>query len=285
MTKHLLVFGPGYTALPVMARANAAGWLVTATYRNDRSRIPLQQSGYQSVPFAAGQLKEGPPVSHVLASIAPLETGDPVLPLWNRWLKQQTGLCALHYFSSTNVYGDKQGAWVDETTEPAPTLARGIRRLKAESEWQKLATSMALPCFKYRLAGIYGPGRNSFTALKAGKARNVIKPGQVFGRIHRDDITSAVWAALNSEHSGGVFNLADDLPAPPHDVIEAAAKLLGVAAPPVVDLADAELSAMGKSFYAENKRVRNDKIKTELGVRLLYPTYREGLAALLEEFS
>jgi len=285
MTKHLLVFGPGYTALPIMARAKAEGWLVTATCRNDKSRIPLEQAGYRSVPFGAGQLNGDIPVSHILTSIAPLEAGDPVLPLWNRWLKQQTELCALHYFSSTNVYGDKQGAWVDETTKPEPTLTRGTRRLEAEIEWQKLATSMALPCFKYRLAGIYGPGRNSFTALKAGKARNIIKPGQVFGRIHRDDIANTVWAALNSEHSGGAFNLTDNLPAPPLEVIEAAAMLLGVAAPPAVNLADAGLSEMGKSFYAENKRVRNDKIKRELGVELLYPTYKEGLAALLEEFS
>ena len=283
MIKHLLVFGPGYTASPVMARAKAEGWRVTGSYRDNKGQAQLEQAGCQAVPFSAGQLDTDLPVSHVLTSIAPLEAGDPVLRLWESWLKQQKALCALHYLSSTNVYGDRGGAWVDETSLPVPTLKRGILRLEAETAWQTLATDMALPCFTYRLAGIYGPGRNSFTALKAGKARRIIKPGQVFGRIHRDDIANTVWAALNSKHKSGIFNLADDLPAPPQDVVAAAAKLLGMPVPPATKLENADLSVMAQSFYAENKRVRNDKIKKELGITLLYPSYKEGLAALLKE--
>ena len=283
MTKHLLVFGPGYAATPLMARAMAQGWRVTGTYRNDNGRKQLETAGFQTVPFSSGSLDTGMPVSHVLASIAPPDTGDPVLRIWYDWLRAQKALCSLHYFSSTNVYGDRDGAWVNEASVPEPTLARGMRRQEAETAWQKLARDMAVPCFAYRLAGIYGPGRNSFTALTAGKARRIIKPGQVFGRIHREDIVNIVWAAANSSHEGGIFNLTDDLPAPPQDVIAAAANLLGVPIPSDVALEDAKLSAMGQSFYAENKRVKNDKIKQELGIELLYPTYKEGLAALLEE--
>jgi len=282
MTKHLLVFGPGYAARPIMARAKKECWQVTATYRNEDSREHLADNGYDTVHFRAGQLSAGPPVSHVLSSVAPRNESDPVLAVWHNWLKRQNH-CSLHYFSSTNIYGDRGGAWVDETSKPEPSLDRGKRRLAAETEWLKLAAEMAVPAFIYRLAGIYGPERNSFTALKNGKAQMIIKPGQVFSRIHRDDIVQTVWKAMTGSHEGGIFNLADDMPTPPQEITETAATMLGVPVPPAVSLEDAGLSAMGKSFYAENKRVRNAKIKRELDITLLYPTYKQGLAALLKE--
>jgi len=282
MTKHLLVFGPGYAASPIMNRAKAAGWWVTASYRSTGKKQLLEGAGFNSVHSDAGCLQSGLPVSHILASIAPGENGDPILANWSSWLRQQKTLSSLHYLSSSNIYGNHDGAWVDESTTPAPTLTRGVRRLAAEKAWQQLGNAMKRACFTYRLAGIYGPGRSSLNSLMRGKARRIIKPGQVFGRIHRADIEAAIWTAMNSTHPGGTFNLTDDLPSPPQDVVEAAAIMLGVPVPEGELLADADMSAMALSFYSENKRVKNDKIKKELGLELLYPTYKEGLEAIFK---
>ena len=282
MTNHLLVFGPGYTAKPVMEHAQKAGWIVTASYRNSETRIQLTEHGFQAVDANAGKLASEVPVSHILMSIAPTENGDPILNLWSDWLTEQNQINALLYLSSTNVYGDHAGAWVDETTEPKPSLERGIRRLAAERSWQSVAKSQGWRAFVFRLAGIYGPGRNSLLSLQRGKARRIIKPGQVFGRIHRTDIEEAIWLAMTSNHTGGVFNLADDLPCPPQEVIEAAATMLGMAPPAEEIYTEAVMSPMARSFYCDNKQVRNDKIKQELRLDLKYPSYKEGLAALYE---
>jgi len=281
--KHLLVFGPGYSAKPIMTRAQNANWQVTASYRNLERQNELMDMGFTTISANAGQMKSVIPVTHILVSISPPEGGDVILKQWESWLKQQKYLQSLHYLSSTNVYGNHDGAWVDETTQTKPSLARGKRRLDAEQGWQNLAETIGFPAFIYRLAGIYGPGRNAFQSLKAGKARRIIKSGQIFGRIHVADIEAAVWDLMNRTQSGGVFNLADDLPTPPQTVIEEAARLLNISAPKEEAFEDAELSVMARSFYAENKRVKNDKIKAVLGRELIYPTYKEGLKSLLKE--
>lgn len=283
MAKHLLVFGPGYTARPIMERAKRAGWHVSASYRSPEGRSALETAGYCAVPFEAAALAENQTATHILTSIAPPASGDPVLATWGPWLRKQDGLQSLHYLSSTNVYGDHGGDWVDEKTPPTPSLERGIRRVAAEKNWQQLAEKLSCGCFIYRLAGIYGPGRNALNSLKIGKARRVIKNGQVFGRIHLADIEAAIWAAATGSHRGGIFNLADDLPCPPQEVVEAAAKMLGMEPPAEELIENADMSSMARSFYAENKRVKNEKTKHELGLELSYPTYKEGLKALLAE--
>ena len=282
MTPHLLVFGPGYAASPIIESASKAGWRVTAACRSAATTEALLASGTEVVDSEAGCLPDGAGVSHILNSAAPGKEGDPMLARWSGWLGKQKQVRSIHYFSSTNVYGDHGGSWVDESTPAIPSLERGKRRVEAEVAWQRQAGLTGARLFIYRLAGIYGPGRNALLSVKEGKARRVIKEGQVFGRIHVDDIAAAVWNALTGESRGGVFNLTDDMPCPPQEVIEAAAAMLGLEPPQAVLFEDADLSPLGRSFYLENKRVGNDKVKAELGLRLRYPSYREGLGALLQ---
>jgi nucleoside-diphosphate-sugar epimerase len=184
------------------------------------------------------------------------------------------------YLGTTGVYGDRDGGWVDETDPPAPTLPRTQRRVVAEGHW----LASGLPVHIFRLAGIYGPGpgRNALETVKSGRARRVIKDGQMFGRIHVEDIAATLLASINRPNPGAIYNVADNEPAPPQDVIAYAAELLGVEPPPAVPFEDAELSEAARSFYADNRRVCNDRIKQELGVLLRFPTYRDGLNALFE---
>jgi len=282
MTRHLLVFGPGYTAGHIMRRARREGWQVSATFRDAGKAEALEKEGVAPIPFDDGAYESTQPVTDILCSISPPEAGDPALSVWKSWLTQQKHIQTVHYLSSTNVYGDHGGAWVDETSETKPSLERGKRRVVAEQAWLKLAKKLGAAGFVYRLAGIYGPGRNVFRSLKIGKSRRIIREGQVFGRIHVEDIENAVWLAANSRHKGGVFNLSDDMPTPPQQLVEAGAEMLGIAPPPEEAFESADLSPMARSFYLESKRVRNEKIKTELGFTFRYPTYREGLASLIE---
>ncbi|MFL5337099.1 MAG: SDR family NAD(P)-dependent oxidoreductase, partial [Geminicoccaceae bacterium] len=212
--------------------------------------------------------------SHVLTSIAPDEQGDPVLDLHAADLR---GVDWVGYLGTTAVYGDRQGGWVDETTPIEPTLARADRRARAEAAW----LDSGLPVHIFRLAGIYGPGRNAFVNLKDGTARRIVKPGQVFSRIHVQDIATVVEASIARPSPRAIYNVCDDEPAPPDQVVTHAAELLGVEPPPAQDYETAELSPMARTFYRDNRRVRNQRIKQELGVRFAYPSYREGLAALL----
>jgi nucleoside-diphosphate-sugar epimerase len=181
------------------------------------------------------------------------------------------------YLSTTGVYGDRHGDWVDETSPLAPTTERGHRRLTAETQWQ----SLGLPMHIFRLAGIYGPGRNQLVSILDGSAKRIVKPGQIFSRIHVEDIAGVLAASIARPNPGQAYNVCDDEPCPPQEVVAFAAALLKRAAPPEIAFADADLSPMAKSFYAESKRVSNQRMKEELGYKLLYPTYREGLTALL----
>ena len=285
MSAHLFVFGPGYTARFAVAKAQEAGWRVTATYRADSDRSALEAAGIVAVHASVGALPADADVTHILVAAPPLETGDAMLESWESWLNAQDQLHSIIYLSSTNVYGNHNGAWVDENTPPAPTLERGRRRLSAEQAWQALAKDTGTRLYIFRLAGIYGPRRNALVSVKNGTARRVIKGGQVFSRIHVEDIAAAIWVAANSHNTGGIFNLADDRPCEPQLVIETAAALLDMKPPAAVMFEDADLSAAARSFYGENKRVKNDKIKTELGFRFKYPNYKKGLNALIEDFA
>jgi nucleoside-diphosphate-sugar epimerase len=210
----------------------------------------------------------------ILVSIPPGEHGDPVLASFAAWIAAAPKLRWLGYLSTVGVYGDHAGNWVDEKTPPAPRNERSQFRATAEDEW------VALGAHVFRLSGIYGPGRNQLMQLKAGTARRIIKPGQVFNRIHVADIATILEASLRRPRPGAIYNVTDDEPAAPQDVVMFAAKLCGLEPPPEIPFELAELSPMARSFYGENKRVRNDLIREELGVTLRYPSYREGLTAL-----
>lgn len=216
-------------------------------------------------------------VTHVLVSIPPEEAGDPVLDRHRADLYRLSSLAWVGWLGTTGVYGDRGGAWVDEDTPLEPTTARTDRRARAEAAW----LASGLPVHLFRLAGIYGPGRNALRQLLDGSARRIVKPGQVFSRIHVDDIATTLEASMARPNPGRIYNVCDDEPAPPQDVVAFAAELLGVPPPPEEPFETAELSPMARSFYRDNRRVRNSRIKEELGVRLAYPSYREGLRALL----
>jgi nucleoside-diphosphate-sugar epimerase len=220
----------------------------------------------------------------MLVSIPQDEHGDPVLRTCNSALAHAPHLKTIVYLSTVGVYGDRAGAWVDETIEPEPDSARGSGRLSAEHGWQDFGKRRRIPVAVLRLAGIYGPGRNALTQVARGDARRIVKPGQVFNRIHVEDIAQAIDAAL-ARKASGVFNVADDEPTPPGEPLAFAAQLLGVAPPPEVafETVEGTMSPLAKSFWQECRRVNNEKLKRELGVILRYPTYREGLTALFEQ--
>ena len=217
----------------------------------------------------------------VLISAPPKPEGDILFPYLSPILQDSQNLRWLGYLSSTNVYGNHDGRWVDEDTPVNPTGARGQGRVVAERQWQE----SGLPVHIFRLAGIYGHGRNQLRKLRQGKARQLIKPGHVFNRIHEADIAQALSASIANPHPGRVYNLADDCPAPPQEVLQYAAKLCGAALPPPEDYATAELKGLAKEFYLDNKRITNTRIKTELGVFLRFPDYRAGLQDAWESLS
>jgi nucleoside-diphosphate-sugar epimerase len=217
--------------------------------------------------------------THVLISAAPGDVGDPVLAeLRDEIAKRATQFEWVGYLSTTGVYGDHNGDWVDEDTALTPTTKRGVSRVEAEAAWAAIPD---LPLHIFRLAGIYGPGRGPFSKVRNGTARRIIKQGQVFSRTHVADIARVLAASINKPNPGAAYNVCDNDPAPPQDVIAYAAELLGLPVPEAVDIEDAEMTPVARSFYAESKKVRNDRIKGELGVELLYPDYRSGLKALL----
>jgi nucleoside-diphosphate-sugar epimerase len=221
--------------------------------------------------------------SAILVSIAPDGGGDPVLARWHDAIAAAPRLATIVYLSTIAVYGNHDGAWIDEATPLAPALTRAADRIEAERAWQALGALRGVPVAVIRIAGIYGPGANSLVAVRAGRARRIVKPGQVFNRIHVADLAQIIDKAFE-RRADGVFNAADDEPTPPGDPIAYAAQLLGVAPPPEIPFEEAKatMAPFAVSFYGESKRVRNERIKTMLGVGLRYPTYREGLQALAD---
>ena len=278
MTNRLFIFGLGYSGLEIAKLARAAGWSVAGTVTGSEKAERLATAGLEThrfdgtVPLSASALDDA---SHILCTIAPGTAGDPVLRTCAPRLHDARWL---GYLSTTGVYGGHGGDWVDETTPPKPSQPRSVERLAAESAWQAMGATV------FRLPGIYGPGRSAIDRVKAGTARRIDKPGQVFSRVHVEDIAAAVLAAMTHPRSGAIYNVVDDLPASNSEVIAYACELLGLPVPPVLpwDEVAPTMSAMARSFYAENRRVRNDRLKRELGVALRYPTYREGLRAIAQ---
>lgn len=282
----LFCFGLGFSALALAERLRAKGWSVAGTCRDEARRAALETRGIATHRFERGRkLPDAARLlggfDHVLSSVPPDAAGDPVLDEHGADLAALTRLRWVGYLSTTGVYGDRAGGWVDETSELRPSGERGRRRVAAEAGWLRLASEQGLPVHLFRLAGIYGPGRNVIAQLRAGTARRLHRPGQVFSRIHVADIATVLEASMAKPHPGAIYNLCDDDPAAPSEVVAHAAKLLGVVPPPEQSPEAAALSPMARSFWDDNKRVRNDRIRTELGVRLRYPSYREGLAAIL----
>ena len=286
--RKLFCFGLGYSALRLADRLLADGWSVAGTCRSNDRRRELEARGIAVFPFDRARELADPAAAlagttHLLSSVPPDEEGDPVLGLHQADVAAVQGLTWAGYLSTTGVYGDTGGNWVDETAAPRPTGDRSRRRLAAERAWLALKDAHGLPVHVFRLAGIYGPGRSALDQLRAGTARRIVKPGQVFSRIHVDDITAVLEASITRPDPGAIYNVCDNEPAPNPDVVAYASKLLGVAPPPEIPFNQAELSPMARSFYADNRRVRNDRIKKDLGVTLRYPTYRDGLRAIAEE--
>ena len=266
--QYLLIFGPGYCGAAVAREAAASGYAVTALGR---------EAGTAAMDALAT-------ATHLLSTVPPGAEGDPVLARHGAAIAAAPGLRWIGYLSATSVYGDRGGGTVDEETPPAPTGERGRRRLAAERAWESVAGGVGLDIF--RLAGIYGPGRSVFAALRSGQARRVVKPGHAFGRIHRDDIVAAVLAAMRAPPAGRrALNLTDDEPAESAAVIAEAARLLGVPAPPATAFAEAyaAMSPIARSFWDENRVVLSRRTRAALGLAWRYPSYREGLKAILAE--
>lgn len=281
MVGTLLSFGHGYSAQELAQHLN--GWRIFGTTRSKDKAAKLAKTGIKPIEWPGTDITptlDG--ATHILVSAGPSQDGDPVLNAHFQDIADRADQFEwVGYLSTTGVYGDHQGGWVDEETPLSPSTQRGRLRVDAEQAWQSLAHQTGLPLHIFRLAGIYGPGRGPFAKVRAGTARRIIKKNQVFSRIHVADIAQILLASIKAPNPGAIYNLCDDLAAPPEDVIAFAAELLGLPLPPSVDYETADMTPMARSFYAESKRVRNDRIKDELGVKLLYPDYMTGLKALL----
>ncbi|MDR4307143.1 SDR family oxidoreductase [Chelatococcus sambhunathii] len=283
--KRLVVFGCGYSAKRFVELHGTSFDAVDATSRSPDGAAKLAAEGFSAHVFdgspASPELARAvAAATHVLVSAPPDESGDPVLRGSGEALSDAGALEWIGYLSTIGVYADADGGWVDETTLPESDSERGRRRVEAETAWLAFASRKSAALQIFRLAGIYGPGRSAIENLRSGTARRLIKPGQVFNRIHVDDIAAAIAAGIARPEIGPIVNVTDDEPAPPQDVIAYAAELVGLPVPPDIPFEAADLSPMARSFYSSNKRVANRVLRRELGVDLAYPTYREGIAAL-----
>ncbi|QXI62354.1 Protein YeeZ [Paracoccus marcusii] len=279
----MLVFGHGYSAGFLTPLLTARGWQVTGTTRDDPDRVAAAGAVPLLWPGSEDALRTAiAQADAILVSTAPGPDGDPVLAVFRDDLARARPRW-LGYLSTTGVYGDRDGGWVDEDSVLDGSGPRGQARIAAEGAWQDLARAQGLPLHIFRLAGIYGPGRGPFQKVRDGTARRIIKPGQVFSRIHVEDIAQVLLASIDAPDPIGIYNVCDDDPAPPQDVIAHAATLLDLPLPPAVPFDQADMTPMARSFYGDSKRVRNDRIKRDLGVTLHYPDYRTGLAALLAQ--
>ncbi|HEY0832390.1 MAG TPA: SDR family oxidoreductase [Azospirillum sp.] len=284
-TPRLFVFGLGYTGGRLAAELLAEGWRVAGTCQSEERRAELAARGIEAFvfdrdhPLDPGALAGA---THLLSTVPPDNRGDPVLSRHERDLFDLRTLDWVGYLSTTGVYGDRGGEWVSEAAWLKPSGERQKRRVEAERGWLHLHRQYGVPVHVFRLPGIYGPGRSALDAVRDGSARRIDRPGHVFSRVHVDDIVQALRASMARPSPGSVYNVCDDEPCEPRAVTEFACELLGVTPPPLVPFEQAELSAMAKSFWADNKRVKNDRMKRDLGVTLRYPTYREGLTAQLE---
>ena len=274
----MFIFGAGYTAGYLSKTLTEQGWIVYGTTRRQERFDEIAKSGAHPLLIDDPEMSERlSACSHVLISAGPSENEDPTLNAYQSVFVENR-FEWVGYLSTTGVYGGTEGEWVDEDTPLHPTTTRGQQRKLAEEAWSDVPN---LPLHIFRLAGIYGPGRGPFSKVKSGKAQRIIKKDQVFSRIHVEDIVQVLSASIAAGTNGGIYNVCDNYPAPPQDVIGYAAELLGLPIPPAIAFEDANLSPMGRSFYAENKRAANERIKSELGVALKYPDYKTGLDALV----
>lgn len=279
----LVIFGMGYSARALVRAMQPVrpGTVIGTTRSPQKAEIMAKGSIYPRVFPGTDMRPDLETASHVLITAGPEDGADPVLKHLRPDFEELAGRFEwVGYLSTTGVYGDHKGGWVDESAPLTPATKRGRARVQTEGEWMELYRQQGLPLHIFRLPGIYGPGRGPFEKVRNGTARRIIKEGQVFSRIHVDDIAQALLASMNRPRPGAIYNICDDDPAPPEDVLSYAAELLGVDLPPAVPFDEAEMTPMARSFYAESKRVDNSLMKQELGVTLRYPTYRAGLDAL-----
>lgn len=284
----LLCLGMGYSARALARRLTAKGFAIAGTARTRAGRDAIQRDGWQGLVFDA---PTGSPelaqavasATHILVSAPPDDAGDPVLAALDSGLAHAPRLTWIGYLSTIGVYGDHAGAWVDETTPPRDPGLRGGRRLAAEARWQDFGGRHGKRVEVFRLPGIYGPGRSAIDQLRQGSARRIVKSGQVFNRIHVEDLAAALERAMAAPSAHTLYNLVDDEPAAADEVVAYAARLLGMSPPPLVRFEEARLTPMAASFYEQSKRVCNRRMKDALGVALLHPSYREGLAAILRD--
>lgn len=290
MGNRLFCFGLGYSAQVFAARRRLAGWAVAGTTRTVEKRARLRDAGVEAHLFNRGVPLADPRAAlagttHLLVSISPDDAGDPVIDTHAAGIaalgRAAPPLAWIGYLSSTAVYGNWDGAWVDETSPLRGDSPRGRRRIAAEKAWLDFGARHGIVVQIFRLSGIYGQGRSVLDDVRDGTARRIVKPGHAFSRIHVHDIARVLEASIARPRAGGIYNVSDDEPAPSPDVVAYACKLLGRDPPPAVAFRDATLSPMAQSFYADSRRVRNDLIKRELGVTLAYPNYRAGLESLV----
>lgn len=285
VNRKILFLGYGYTARALARRLSGEGWSFAGTARSVEKAASLADEGVEPVLWS----DEGLPnaafesVEAILVSTPPDAQGCPALAAAADHIASRARAIGwIGYLSSNGVYGDHDGAAVDEDSTLRPSTDRARARIRAESDWASFAVAYALPLVIFRLPGIYGPGRSALDSVRQGRAQRIFKEGQVFNRMHVDDIAAALHASIENPGAGDLFNLSDDEPAPPQDVIAYACTLLGVDPPPLISIENADLSEMARSFYQDNKRVSNARMKEKLSLRLDFPTYREGLAAIME---
>jgi hypothetical protein len=289
----LFCFGYGYISdflgRTLVGNADLYGsWSLSGTTRDLQKRAALRQDGIDAYLFDSDkplgdplQMLDG--VTHILISTPPDHNGDLVEQFHADDILRLKSLKWVGYLSTAAVYGDRDGLWVDETSELRPSSIRGSRRLRAERDWMQHCNQQGLPLQIFRLAGIYGPGKSALDSVRAGIKRRILKAGHAFSRVHVDDVIQTLILSFTKGQAGDIFNVVDDEAAPSHEVIAYACRLLGKEPPPIVPFEDANLAPITASFYADNKSIRNGKIKNQLGVNLKYPNYREGLEGCLAE--
>lgn len=287
MSNKIFCFGYGYTCDHLGRMLQDKGnWSIAGTTRDLDKQALMRKNGIKAFIFDYHKPLGDPSlffdgITHLLLSAPPSDSGDPVFETHAADILAIKSLQWVGYLSSTVAYGDHDGEWVDETAELFPDSIRASRRIKAEQQWHSLFVKHSLPMHIFRIAGIYGPGRSALDSVRAGVARRIEKPGHVFNRVHVDDIIQTLYASMQKPNPGSIYNICDDLPTPSHEVITYACKKLGIKPPPMISFEQADMSPMARSFYMDNKRTCNDKIKQELGVNLLYPDYKTGLDACM----
>lgn len=288
--KRLFCFGFGYSAEALSDILPVSDWHVSGTVRSSDKAQHLSKKGVEAVVWDGGSLNDAATAllaqaTHILISVPPGDAGDPAFMAGATAIRDNSHVQWLGYLSTTGVYGNTDGAFVDELSPLNPSSPRSRRRVDAETDWMSLWTDHKIPTHVFRLAGIYGPGRSSFDQIRRGQAKRIQKPGHVFSRIHIDDIANILAASIARPNPGAAYNVCDDEPAPPAEVVEYACDLLGIDPPEVEDFETAKqrMTPMGLSFWQDNRRVSNRRIREELGVQLAHPDYRSGLLAILNE--